>query len=150
MIPARFRSRIGASILLMAVVLAVEGCDAPDREKQLRETMQAMASGLEQDDASAFLDHVADDFSGQRGAWDAARVKRFVIGQTLSRESFSIDLESVEITLHGDRASAVVETGIRGQRHWAPTGGAIYRFETGWRLDGGDWVVIRADWKRIR
>lgn len=136
-----------APLVLIAMALSV--CSAPDREVQLRDTIRSMAAALEAHEPGPFLRHVAEDFSGGRGAWDEQRVRRFVLGQTLRKEPLAIGLNRIEITMHGERAGAVVTARITGERGWIPARGETYRFDTGWRLDGGRWKVIRADWERV-
>lgn len=133
-----------------ALLLAACGPSATD-ETRIRDAIRTMASAIEEGQPGLFLDRVAEDFSGDRGAWDRHRVRQYVLGQTIRRGGKpAIDLSEITVELFGDRARAVVEARIRGEDRWLPAGGARYRFDTGWRLDGGTWKVIRADWERLR
>lgn len=138
-----------AALIAGLVCIVAAGCAAPDREVQLRDTIRDMARSLEQHEPGGFLGHVADDFSGNRGEWGASEVRRFVLRQTMRKEPVSIALDSMELSLREDRATAIVTARISGSPGWLPRRGEAYRFRTGWRLDGGDWVVIRADWERL-
>lgn len=137
-----------ALIAGVACIVAI-GCAAPDREAQLRDTIRNMARSLEEHEPGGFLGHLADDFSGNRGEWGAREVRRFVLGQTMRKEPVSIAIDSMELNVRDDRATALVTARISGQRGWLPRRGEPYRFRTGWRLEGGEWVVIRADWERV-
>lgn len=148
----RRQSSTGTVVTVLIAGLAIgfaPGCSVPDREAQLRDTIRAMARSLEQHEPGGFLAHVADDFSGERGAWSAAEVKRFVLGQAVRKEPVTIRLGDMDLTVREDRATAIVTARVSGGRGWVPRRGEGYRFETGWRLEGGDWMVIRADWERL-
>jgi len=141
---------VSFAALLLLGLLSAPGCSPPDREAELRNTIGEMARAAEDHRPAPILERIADDFSGNRGAMDAAAAKRYVLGQTMSRDRLSVSLGSIDVTLHGDRATATVEASFAGSAAWLPGRGTQYSFETGWRLDDGQWRLIRADWKRQR
>lgn len=143
-------ARILAVAALALALLSIAGCGTQDRETELRAAIKGMAQAAEERQPAPILERIADDFSGNRGAMDAATAKRYVLAQTMSRARVSVSLGDIDVTLHGDRASATVEASFAGRATWLPGRGTNYRFETGWRLDGGEWRLIRADWKRLR
>lgn len=108
-----------------------------------------MAKAMEQHHPEPFLEHVADDFAGNEGRWNTQRMKRFLLGQALRKEPTSIDLENIKVTLYESRASAEIVAELSGDARWWPEQGEAYRFDTGWRLENGEWMIIRADWTRL-
>lgn len=138
-------------ILLLVACLAVSACGPSEpAEVRIRNAIESMAQAVEQGEPEPFLDRVADDFTGDGGQWDRQRVRQYILARTLrSGDRPDIHLSDVSIELFGDRARATVETRISGAGRWLPRRGARYRFDTGWRLDGGEWRVISADWERL-
>lgn len=117
---------------------------------RINNAIEAMARGVEEGEPEPFLERVADDFTGDGGRWDRQRVRQYILARTLqSGERPDIDLDETSIELLGDRARATVEVRISNADRWLPQRGARYRFDTGWRVDDGQWRIIRADWERL-
>lgn len=143
-------TRLAAIIALAALgTLSACGPGEPD-ETRIREAVAAMARAVEEGRPDDFLQRVSREFTGDDGAWDRHRVRQYLLGQALqNRNRPDIDAGVTAIEMFDDRARATVEADIRGEGRWLPGGGARYRFETGWRLEDGEWRIIRADWQRL-
>lgn len=138
-------------IAAASCVLALAGCGpGQSDETRIRQAIETMATAMEEGRPEPFLERVADDFSGDRGSWDRHRVRQYVLAQTIRRgKRPEIDISIGDVELFDGRARASVKATFRGDGRWLPVGGARYRFDTGWRLEDGDWRVIRADWERL-
>lgn len=144
-------SRVSILFPLWLVCLFLTGCgpSEPD-EVRINNAIEAMARAVEEGEPEPFLERVAEDFTGHDGRWDRQRVRQYILGRTLQGgRQPDIDLEGINIELLGDRARATVEARISNADRWLPRRGAHYRFDTGWRVDGGEWRIIRADWERL-
>jgi hypothetical protein len=136
-------------LFLACLFLASCGPSEPG-EVRINNAIEAMARAVEEGEPESFLARVAEDFTGHGGRWDRQRVRQYILARTLQRgERPDIDLDGISIELLGDRARATVEVRISNADRWLPRRGAHYRFETGWRVDGGEWRIIRADWERL-
>lgn len=143
--------RASIILLLSVACLSVAGCapSEPD-EDRIRNAVESMARAVEEGEPGPFLERVADDFTGDGGRWDRQRVRQYILARTLqSGDRPEIGLDGIEVELFGDRARATVDARISDAGEWLPQRGARYRFETGWRLDDGEWRIIRADWERL-
>lgn len=131
--------------------LFMTGCGPSESDEvRIRHAIEAMALALEEGESKPFLERVAADFTGDAGRWDRQRVRQYVLARTLGNGNRpDIDLRDIEVELFDGRARATVETRISDAGRWLPQRGALYRFETGWRLDDGQWRIIRADWERL-
>lgn len=141
----------GSFAIAALCLFTVAACGPGETDRtRIRNAIEAMALAIQEGEPGPFTQRVAEDFSGNRGSWDRHRVRQYVLAQTIRRaEAPAIDLSIRSIELFGDRARATVEATIRGGGRLIPAGGARYRFETGWRRDDGEWLVIRADWERL-
>lgn len=144
--------RVLAAFMSVGLVcLGMAGCGSsePD-EVRINNAIEAMARAVEQGESEPFLARVAEDFTGDGGSWDRRRVRQYILAQTLQGgRQPDIDLDDINIELLGDRARATVEARISNADRWLPRRGARYHFDTGWRVDGGEWRIIRADWERL-
>lgn len=119
-------------------------------ESRLRQAIESMAEALETGKPEPFMKRVAEDFTGDGGRWDYKRVRQYVLAQTLrNSDRPAIDLSDIRIEMFEGRARVTVDATFSDAGRWLPQQGADYRFETGWRLDDGEWRIIRADWERL-
>ncbi len=108
-----------------------------------------MQAAAEARDVAAILDPVAEDFVGPEG------MDRKVFRQTLAlvslrNEKIGVDLGPMDITLFGDRATASFTAATRGgSGGLLPDRAQVYRVETGWRLETGEWKLISAKWEPV-
>ena len=112
-----------APVLLL--VLAACGRDAP--EQAVRSQVEAMQLAIDERDAGAIDELLADDFIGNEGA-KVGPVSVELRGETDALARFS-----------------VLATG--GSGGLLPDSGQLYQVETGWRLVDGEWKLLSASWK---
>ena len=131
--------------LLMALALAA--CSRSDPERELRDTIAAMAKAIESREPGAFLDSVADDFTRESGAFGRQDVKRTLAGIYLRNEKIRLAAVVTDVRLEGDRARARVRVVATGTTGLLPERGQSWEFDSAWRRDGGRWRVFNAEWR---
>ena len=137
----------GLRLLLVLVALLVfAGCAREPDEEALRRIVTEMRGALEARDNEAFLDHVADDFSGQEGSVDAASLRRALAALKIRHERIRATTTRIDVKLFGDRATVdllVLATG----GSWFPETGQALDIHSSWRREGGEWKCFAAEWK---
>lgn len=97
-----------------------------------------------------FMRHVADDFTGDDGAFDRNGVANLLRGLMLRHASIGALIGPIDIEIEGDRATARFPLTLTGgSGSLLPDSAGQYHFETGWRRDGRDWLCLRAQWKKV-
>jgi len=139
-----FRAAFTALVLL-AVALAA-GCARTPPEQALREAVAAMAEAAEARDSEALASHLADDFAGPDGM-DRERLRRYLALVWLRNREVGVTLGPLDVELMGDWARVGFTAATRGGEGLLPDSARIYQVETGWRLEGGEWKLISADWR---
>ena len=132
--------------LVLLVFLA--GCGAgDDEESRLRERLDAMETALEAGEIRSVMAGVAEDFTSTRSGLDRRALELLLRRERLARESITIQRSQIEVEIHdGGRATLRFHALATGGSGWLPDEGRLWAFETGWRLDDGDWKLVRADW----
>ncbi|HVJ63327.1 MAG TPA: nuclear transport factor 2 family protein [Tahibacter sp.] len=135
---------------MLAAVFAA-GCSRTPDEVRIREAITAMETAVEAREPRAFMEHVADDFTGNRGSIDRAQLHNLLRGQFLRNEEIGVTLGPIEVELMDKRATAKVTATLTGggSGGWIPERGAAYAFTTGWKNDGGEWRCISAEWEAL-
>lgn len=132
--------------VLIVVALLANGCSRSDPEQELRSTIAAMASAVEQREPANFLDAVADDFSRESGAFGKQDARRVLAGVYVRNEKITVSAVVTEVRIDGDRASARVKVFATGGAGLLPERGQTWDFDTTWRRDSGRWKVFNAEW----
>lgn len=149
--PPRPRRRLPAvAPAWLAVVLVVlTGCSTPPPEEALRAQVSRLELAIEAREPGAVADLLADDFAGPEGM-DRSAARRLAQLSFMRHRDVGLALGPLDIALQGSDHATVRFTAALtgGSGGWLPERGRLYRVETGWRRDGGDWSMTSATWER--
>lgn len=153
--PANARSHAGVCV---AAMLLLAGCSSPPPEQALRESVAQLEASIEARDPGALADVLAGEFIGP-GGMDRSAARRlaqltFLRNKDVTVALGPLDIDIVDDRVGKDRAGTMYATVVftaavaGGSGRWLPDSGSVYRVETGWRHEGGDWVLASARWER--
>jgi hypothetical protein len=145
------RRRRAAAFFLAGVALILCACGAGDSvEDQVRETIAAMESAAEEGRPLDFMAHVAEDFQGRQGSMTRQDFLRLMTLQINRYRRLHAQLFPIEVTdAGGGFADARFRVLVTGRQGLLPEDGQLYRVETSWMREGGDWLLWRADWEPV-
>jgi ketosteroid isomerase-like protein len=135
---------------LLAAALAACG-KGPSPEDEIRAVVLEAEQAAEARDAFALRALVADDYRDGRGN-GAEDIRRFVHGYLLAHQSVHLLVKIEEIELPASdlarlRATvAMVGKEAEGASAW-DLAADVYEFDVNLAREGGEWRVIRADWR---
>ncbi len=142
---ARPACRIAWSVVACALLGA---CDAPPPEEALRVAVSGLETAVEARDAGAIEDVLAEDFAGPDGM-DRTAARRMAAVTFLRQREVGVAIGPLDVTILDDHATVRFTAALTGgSGGWMPESGSLYRVETGWRRDGGDWLLTSARWER--
>lgn len=144
------RQRRVVVLLGWLLVAWMTGCSAPAPEQALRDTLDETQSAIDERDAGALRELLADDFVGPDGM-TGQDLSRLAQGMFLRYRNTRVELSSPEIRLHGsDRANVQARALVWGsQGGLLPETGQAYTVSSGWRLEDGDWRLVSVQWERM-
>ena len=129
------------------LALAAAGCSRSDPERELRATIGAMSSAIEQRQPAAFLDSLADDFTREAAAFDKTEARRLLAGVMLRNARITLTTVVQDVRIVGDRAEVRMRVLATGGEGLLPERGQAWDVETAWRRTGGKWQLYNADWR---
>ena len=114
--------------------------------------MTAAEEAAEARDAAALKDLVADDYGDAAGR-TASVIRNYLHGWLVAHQSVRLLSRVESIELEGtELAKLSVTIGMLGREAESASAwdlaGDIWRFDLRLARDGGDWRVIRADWRQ--
>jgi hypothetical protein len=133
--------------LLAALCVVLGGCDSTPPEEKLRATIAKMQADGEAHEVGAVMDSVAEDFGGPNGM-DQKQLRAFLAVVSLRNKELGVTLGPMDVEVMGERATAkftLYATG--GAGGLLPDRAQVYDVTTGWRMEGGEWKLISAQWK---
>jgi hypothetical protein len=129
----------------MLIVLAA--CARTPPEQALREAMSDLQGAIEQRDAAAVGALLADDFIGPEGL-DRDGARRLAQGLFLRYRDVGARIGPLDIAMQERHARVRFDAVVSGGAGaLLPETGQIYDVDTGWRLEGGQWGLVSADWR---
>jgi ketosteroid isomerase-like protein len=135
-------------VLLASMLLGIAACSRPSDEEQIRAALAAMQEAVESGKPSDFMQFVADDFTGHEGDVDRKALHNLLRVQALGNARIGVTMSSIDVELHGDRATVTVDAVLTGGNgRWLPERGSIRRIQSGWRKSDGEWLCINAQWE---
>jgi len=134
--------------LITAALLVGAGCAKDPPEAALRATIASMQEAAEARDAAALVGSVSDDFAGPHGM-DRDQFRRYLAVLWLRDREVGVRMGPLDVELIGDRARVDFTAATTGGQGWMPDRAQIHQVTTGWRLEGGDWKLISADWQPV-
>jgi hypothetical protein len=127
-----------------AVALVLMACSQPGPEARIRAAIDAMEAAVEAREPAGFVEHVSEDFDGDRGQFDRRSLRAFLASQMLGADAMEVVLGPPDITLHGERATVKVSALVTGGRYLGDRNETL-TIVSGWRLEDGEWRCYSAE-----
>ena len=119
-------------------------------EEQIEANIAAMEAAGEAGERGAFMDHVADGFEAQEGRMTRDDFRRFLFLQLNQQRRIRAQLFPITVEEQGTNlAEANFNVLVTCGSGLIPDDGQLFRVRTAWVLEGGDWLLWRADWTPI-
>jgi len=136
---------------ILALALMTSACGPPPSdEARIRARIETMQTALAEGEVGAFMAPLADDFTAATRDLDRRATRFLLRREMLAHDQLRASLVDIEIELQGDsRATATMHAVTTGGSGLIPETGGWYRVTTGWRLDGGEWMLISARWETV-
>lgn len=138
-------------LLLCCAVLLAAGpaaCSKPlTVEQQVIATIRNMEAHVEAGERRPFMEYIAEDFSGQDGTMTRDQARAFMVYQMNRNRRLQAQLFPIQVTeTSATTARATFRALVTGGANWIPERGQVYDFDTRWRRDGDDWLLVSANW----
>ena len=138
-------ARWTAGALLGGLLLAA-ACARPAPEEALRRIVSEVQQSIEERDAGALRRHLSEDFIGP-GGMDRDQARRTAALYMMQHQSVGVTLGPMEIQLQEPNATVRFSAALTGgSGRLLPDRANLYKVETGWRMEGGDWKITSARW----
>ncbi|GAB3041512.1 nuclear transport factor 2 family protein [Oleiagrimonas citrea] len=131
--------------MLLALLSA---CHRSPPEQQVRAAIQQAVEAARSRDAGALDDLLTPDFVMPDSRFDRRRLLGLLRVARLRNEKVSVLLGPVDVEMRGERIVATFTVTLGGGGRLIPERLGVYRVESAWREEGGDWLCYSARWKR--
>ncbi|MCP1374828.1 hypothetical protein [Dyella lutea] len=151
--PEAFRMRLHRCLFLLFVAVVsgvLGGCHRVPAEEAVRHAVTSAEHAAEAVDAGAFRDRLSEDFTGNRGQFDRRQLVDLLRLARLRGETIHVLMGPMSVEPRGDRFLVTFTVTLSSGGRLLPSDMGIYRVESAWRREGGDWVCYAATWSRPR
>lgn len=141
------KQQITVVFLLFALALmTLSGCRHTPDETQVREAIAAVADAAEHGSPGGVIKRLTDDFDGNAGDLDRNALAGLLRLTVLRGDHLHVTTGPITIEHHGDRMVATLSLTLASGSHLLPDQLGIYRVESAWRRDDGQWRCYAAHW----
>ncbi|MDX2419047.1 MAG: hypothetical protein QNK19_16435 [Xanthomonadales bacterium] len=137
---------------VMLVLMTLTACNEKlSVEQQIIATLRNMEYAAEEGQHLEFMTYIADSFGGQQGSMDRREFHRFMLFQINQNRRLQAQFFPIYVKEAGeDSAAAHFRLLVTGGAGLLPDRGQLFEVETQWQRDGGDWLLIGADWEAMQ
>ena len=136
-------------IVLIALSLGLAACRHTPDEERVRQAIAAASRAVESGSAGDVVAALSKDFDGNSGELDRRSLGNMVRLAALRGEHVGVTAGPVTIEHRGGRIVATFTVGLsRGSGGLLAGQLGIYRVESAWRQEDGQWRCYQANWKR--
>ncbi len=140
-----------AVVAVLTVLLLVACSDSLTVEQQVIASLEAMEIAAEEGEHFDFMEYVADPFDGQFEAMDRRGFHRFMIFQINQNRRLRAQFFPIHVRETADKqATADFNILITGGGGLFPEQGQLFKVETHWVNDGGQWLLSVANWTPVQ
>lgn len=134
--------------LAVALVLLVAGCQRTPSEDQLRAQVEDLREAVIARNASQVAEHLSEDFIGPEGM-DRRDARRLATAMFLRYQQLGVRTGPLSVQMQDERRATVSFTAMTtgGSGGLMPERGQVHEVTTGWRVEGGQWKLVSAQWK---
>lgn len=135
-------------LLAAGCALLAAACSRPAPEQALRQAVDGLGQAIRGLDAPAVHGYLAGDFIGPDGM-DRDEARRIVALYRMRYRSVRLAVGPLEVEMREPHATVRFLLGLGGRADGLlPESASLYRVETGWRLEDGEWRITSARWSR--
>lgn len=139
------------SLLVIPLLLLVACREELSVEQQVIASIETMEAAAEDGRHLDFMSQVADEFQAQYESMDRREFHRFMIFQMNENRRLHANFFPIHVRQTGENgASAEFRVLVTGGAGLLPDRGQLFDVKTDWILDGGDWLLFKADWETAR
>jgi hypothetical protein len=136
----------GALVLL---ALTLPGCRRAPDETQVREAIAVMAQAAEAGSAGDVGKPLSEDFDGNAGRLDRRGLTGMIRLLALRGDHVGVTMGPVSTERRGERIVATFTVTLSSGGKLLPDQLGVYRVESAWRHEDGDWHCYTATWERV-
>ena len=124
----------------------------PSVEQQVIASLETMEADAEEGHFVDFMSHVAKNFKGQQGQLGRQDFQRFMMLQINKNRRVYATFFPIKVigtpALEGEpEATATFRLLVTGGEGFLPERGQLFDVSTSWVREGGDWLLLGADWE---
>jgi hypothetical protein len=138
---------IATALVLLGSILP--GCRRTPDEARVREAIAAMAQAAEAGSAGDVGKPLSEDFDGNGGRLDRRGLTGMIRLLALRGDHVGVTMGPVSIERRGERMVATFTATLRSGGKLLPDQLGVYRVESAWRNEDGDWRCYTATWERV-
>lgn len=137
--------------VIILVLLNLMSCAKEDETEKLNQQIDGLVSAIEKHSEHQIKEFLSKDFStstlSTRKGLNKAQFFLFARYHFKRNKNVLVTVVDKEVTLNKSQADVTAKVLLIGATEWLPERGQLYKVESRWKKESGDWVMSRLRWE---
>lgn len=135
-------------VLLLILTSSLVACSTPDEETLIRKALRGLIEGVEEQSFFQVKKYISEDFKSNRFR-NIQQLKAYMLVYYQQNKVIKIFHSNVQIILQKDKADVTFNTLVTGSSNWVPERGRLFKVQSRWLKQDGDWKISRVNWQEV-
>lgn len=138
--------------VLLLGSLSLFSCSEPDELHILNQRIDGLVSAIENHSEHGIKDYLAKDFStttlSTTKGLNKTQFFLFTRYHFKRNKNVLVTVVDKDVTLNKSQADVTATVLLIGATEWLPERGQLYKVESRWKKESGDWLMSRLRWEK--
>ena len=140
-------NRLTNYFILLCISFIFVSCSNEDKMTLLNNKVNALINDIELHNLKNIKSYLTNDFSVAK-RFNKAQFDFFLQYQLKNNKNISISILDKELVSNAQSVDISAKVLLLGSSHWLPEKGQIYKVDSRWVNDSGEWMLSKLKWEK--
>ena len=134
--------------ILLCISFIFVSCSNEDKMTRLNTRVTSLINDIELHNTKNIKNYLTNDFSVAK-RFNKTQFNFFLQYQLKNNKNITISILDKELVLNSQSVDITAKVLLLGSNHWLPEKGQIYKVDSRWVNDSGEWMLSKLRWEKI-
>ena len=134
--------------ILLCISFIFVSCSNEDKMTRLNTRVTSLINDIELHNTKNIKNYLTNDFSVAK-RFNKTQFNFFLQYQFKNYKNITISILDKELVLNSQSVDITAKVLLLGSNHWLPEKGQIYKVDSRWVNDSGEWMLSKLRWEKI-
>ena len=140
--------RLTQYFILLCISFIFVSCSNDDKMELLNNRVNSLINDIELHKVKNIKSYLTNNFSVAK-RFNKSQFNFFLQHQLKSNKNISISILDKELVPNSQSVDITAKVLLLGSSHWIPEKGQVYKVDSRWVNDSGEWMLSKLKWEKI-